>query len=63
MVDKSGSRIAAIENYGIDEIEEQLFTQPDINFTVTVISLLLIYSIIFISLTLSFGVNAIEYEE
>ena len=63
MVDKSGSRIAAIENYGIDEVEEQLFKQPDINYTITVISLLLVYSILFTTLTLSFGVNAIEYEE
>jgi len=63
MVDKSGSRVAAIENYGIDEVEEQLFKQPDINYTITVISLLLVYTILFTSLTLSFGVNAIEYDE
>jgi hypothetical protein len=63
MVEKSGSRIAAIEDYGIDEVEEQLFKQPEFNYSITIVILLLVYSILFTTLTLSFGVNSIEYEE
>jgi hypothetical protein len=62
IVDKSGSRLAAIENYGIDEINEQLDKQPDINFTITILTLLAVYTILFVCLTLTFGINSIEYD-
>lgn len=62
MVSKSGSRIEVIENFGIDEIEQQLFKQSEENRTLTIIVLLTNYILIFTSLTLIFGINSIEKE-
>lgn len=57
MVDKSGSRLGAIEKYGIDAVEELITEQPEFSFIVTKVILLLIFTLTFSFLTFAFGIN------
>lgn len=54
-VNEAGSRKAAIERYGIDEILEEINKMPDYYLTLTTVILLFTYQWVFTVLTVIFG--------
>jgi hypothetical protein len=54
-VEAAGSRKAAIERYGIDEIVEQINAMPESYSTFTTVILLFTYQLVFTLLTITFG--------
>ena len=54
-VNDNGSRKAAIVNEGIDEIREEIDKMPGFYLTLTTIILLLVYQLVFTTLTTTFG--------
>jgi hypothetical protein len=55
MVNTAGSRKAAIERYGIDEVVEQIDKMPEFYSTLTTVTLLFTYQLVFTILTITFG--------
>jgi hypothetical protein len=54
-VNRAGSRRAAIERYGIDEVLEEIDELPGHYLTLTTILLLFVYQLVFTTLTVTFG--------
>ena len=55
MVEKAGSRQAAIDDYGIDAVKEKINKMSPFALSITSTVLLLIYQSVFTSLTIAFG--------
>jgi hypothetical protein len=63
MIERAGSRSAAIERYGIDAVTEAVNEMPGIPIALTTILLLLVYLLIFTPLVLAFGFLGIRQEK
>lgn len=62
MVERAGSRKAAIERYGIDAVRQAIDENPGIDLSLTTIFLLVVYQGIFTTLCIVFGLIGF-YEE